>query len=115
MTQRIKNIFRNGIAALLIFVAAPALAELTISTAEWPEIRTASRILALPAIQQAVAEIEAAADRTIVIYFPGGDHGEHWAQELRQWLIVLGIKGEKIQLAPGSGMISALLLKTERS
>jgi len=49
----------------------------------------------------------------VTIRYPGGDKGNAWALELREWLVALGIPSNYIVLEPGSGGQDRLLLLLE--
>lgn len=105
-----RQLISNTLVVLWLFLISPANAQIIISNTDWPEIRTASRVLSMAAVKRAVDEFEAQPNRAITIFFPGGDQGQQWAQELKDWMVVLGIKGEKIQFAAGSGDPNSLSL-----
>ena len=80
---------------------------------DWTRITSATSVLQLPALARVVREFEADEDVVIVIQYPGGDDGNQWAFELRDWLVALGIGSSKIKLRPGSGAPDAIMIKTE--
>lgn len=69
---------------------------------EWNIPRTASSILAMPALQAAMQAFQSSKHSRMVIKYPGGDEGTLWAHELRGWLISLGVASRHIELIPGS-------------
>ena len=80
---------------------------------DWVKIKNATSVLQLPALQRVVSQFEADDGSAIVIQYPGGDRGNQWAIELRDWLVSLGISSNEIQLQPGSGVPEAIVIKTE--
>lgn len=40
--------------------------------------------------------------QTIYLRYPGGEEGELWVEELKDWFVSLGVPSEKIQVSPGS-------------
>ena len=80
---------------------------------DWVKIKNATSVLQLPALQRVVSEFEANEKSKIVIQYPGGDEGNDWAIELRNWLVALGISSHEIQMQPGSGVPQAIVIKTE--
>lgn len=45
------------------------------------------------------------------IKYPGGDEGTLWVNELRSWLIALGLSSERIELIPGSAISTTIELE----
>ncbi|MDJ0956964.1 MAG: hypothetical protein QNI91_08915 [Arenicellales bacterium] len=82
---------------------------------DWVKVKNATTLLQLPALQRVVNEFEKKEQSKIVIRHPGGDGGNEWAIELRDWLVALGISTEEIQLQPGSGVPQAIAITTEVS
>lgn len=80
---------------------------------DWIKIANATSVLQLPALQRVVDQFEANENSKIVIQYPGGDAGNEWAVELRDWLVSLGVSVNEIELQPGSGTPEALVVKTE--
>ena len=90
-----------------------ARADEVIHLSDWRQVRNATAVLQLPALQRVVGRYEAEAGSKIIIRFPGGDEGSAWATELRDWLVSLGISSSEIRLEPGSGIPQAIVLATE--
>ena len=44
---------------------------------------------------------------------PGGDDGNAWALEFREWLVALGVPSHFITLEPASGGVDRLLILVE--
>lgn len=80
---------------------------------DWIKVKNATTLLQIPALQRVVNEFEKKEQSRIVIRHPGGDGGNEWALELRDWLVALGISTEEIQLQPGSGVPQAIAITTE--
>ena len=80
---------------------------------DWIKVKNATTLLQIPALQRVINEFEKNEQSKIVIRHPGGDGGDEWAIELRDWLVALGISTEEIQLQPGSGVPQAIAITTE--
>ena len=80
---------------------------------DWVKVKNATTLLQIPALQRVVNEFEKEEQSKIVIRHPGGDGGNEWAIELRDWLVALGISTEEIHLQPGSGVPQAIAITTE--
>lgn len=69
---------------------------------EWSVPKKAATILAMPAIQNSMQKLQNDLTSLLKIKYPGGDEGTLWANELRSWLIALGLSSKRIELIPGS-------------
>ena len=100
---------------LAAIVAWPTLsaAQEIIYRRDWDQVRSAVSVLQLPALQRVVSRLEMAPNANMVIRCPGGDEGNAWAIELRNWLVALGISLDVIELQPGSGLPQAISIKIE--
>ena len=85
-------------------------AEEVIHYHDWVRLNTAVSVLQLPSLRRVISEYENTSNGRIVISYPGGDDGNAWAEELRGWLVSLGIGVEHITLQPGSGVPQALVI-----
>ncbi len=86
--------------APLIAGAAGAVREL--SAADWDRPRSADTVRALPVLVDLMAELDRAPGRRLVVRHPGGEHGLLWAEELRAWLVALGLPSSQVALVPGA-------------
>jgi hypothetical protein len=80
---------------------------------DWPDRRTTKTVLSIPPIKKLLALFIEDPRRQVTIRYPGGDKGNAWALELREWLVALGIPSSYIVLEPGSGGQDRLLLLLE--
>ena len=80
---------------------------------DWEKVTSAVSVLQLPALQRVFGSFESGEDMLIVIQYPGGDAGNAWAIELRDWLVAFGIRLDKIELQPGSGVPGAIAIRAE--
>ena len=85
----------------------PMLAE------NWPDRRTTQTVLSILPIKKLLALFVENPSHHVTIRYPGGDKGNSWALELREWLVALGIPTSYIGLEPGSGGQDRLLLLLE--
>ena len=70
---------------------------------QWEAAREGERILALPVLQQLVNGWDAHPGQKIELRYPGGEEGELWVGELRDWLVSLGVASSAMLAVPGSG------------
>jgi len=77
----------------------------------WSTPRTAERIIALDGLAERVLKM--AADEQLVIDHPAGEEGVLWAQELRGWLVALGVSSAQIKLQVSEVSRDSLQLSIE--
>ena len=93
--------------------ASDTLLEQPIFGEDWPDRRTTKTVLSLPPVKQLLELFVEDPRQRVTVRYPGGDKGNAWAQELREWLVALGIPSNYIVLEPGSGGQDRLLLLLE--
>ena len=96
---------RQGIPEILL--EQPILGE------DWPDRRTTKTVLSILPIKKLLELFVENPRHQVTIRYPGGDKGNAWALELREWLVALGIPSNYIVLEPGSGGQDRLLLLLE--
>tara|TARA_Y100000588_G_C13474752_1_gene594134 strand:+ start:61 stop:432 length:372 start_codon:yes stop_codon:yes gene_type:complete len=79
----------------------------------WPDRRTTKSVISILPIKKLLELFVENPNYRVTIRYPGGDMGNTWALELREWLIALGIPSNYIVLEPGSGGQDRLLLLLE--
>ena len=89
------------------------LLERPILAKNWPDRRTAKTVLSILPIKKLLELFVENPSHRVTIRYPGGDKGNAWALELREWLVALGIPSSYIVLEPGSGGQDRLLLLLE--
>jgi hypothetical protein len=97
---------------ILICTAARAAGSVEVISAEdWARPRTGESLVELPALQRTVRNFLAqTGGRRIVIHHPRGEEGVLWAEELRGWLVALGIPFDDIVVSDESSRIDAIEL-----
>jgi len=73
-----------------------------LSAADWARPRSGEVVVGLEPVAEVVHQLMQQPASQLIIRFPGGDEGSLWAQELRAWLISLGISSNRIRVVPGS-------------
>ncbi len=89
-------------------VAAPGA---IITAEQWARPRSGDSVVKLPGLATLVEAVERDAASRLVVRFAGGDEGSLWAEELRSWLVALGLPSARIQLEPGLPQSDALRLE----
>ncbi len=78
---------------------------------EWSIPKNATTILAMPAVRNIMGKLKKNISTSLEIRYPGGDEGTLWANELRSWLIALGLSSKRIELIPGSAVSTTIELE----
>jgi len=73
-----------------------------LSAYDWARPRSGEMVVGLEPVAAVVHQLMQRPASQLIIRFPGGDEGSLWAQELRAWLISLGIGSDRIRVSPGS-------------
>ncbi len=92
-----------------IYAQCAATAEL-LPRAEWPAVPTGAAVVQIPSLQRVMLRFQGMADGVIIVRYPGGDLGNAWAAELREWLVALGVSYARVILEPGSGIPDTIVL-----
>lgn len=101
------------VTALSMMAAVPVWATEYISREEWPQIQRGIQVTQYAKLSGVVNELDRTADGSIVVLHPGGEAGHHWANEIRDWLVALGVPSRRIALRPGSGVPDAIGVRVE--
>ena len=78
---------------------------------DWAIPKQASTVLKMPSIQSTMNKLDKEQDSILILRYPGGDEGTLWANELRSWLVALGLSSNRIVLVPGSSAIDIIELE----
>lgn len=100
---------------LLPIAGHPTQPVAEITSSEWARPRDGEGITRLPGLQEVVQALLGWRDGRIVVRYPGGEEGILWAEELRSWLVTLGIASSQIELVPGAKRADAIELSPVRS
>ena len=109
----LENMNRTIIAGITLFFATNIFAadvEL-LHANEWSVPKQASTVLEMPAIHKSMKKMQINANSLLKIKYPGGDEGTLWVNELRSWLIALGLSSKRIELVPGSAISTTIELE----
>ena len=78
---------------------------------EWAVPKQASTLLTMPAISKSMQKLQQNVNSVLRLKYPGGDEGTLWVNELRSWLIALGLSSKRIELVPGSAISTTIELE----
>jgi hypothetical protein len=100
-------------ALALAALGAQAETGCAVSAAEWSRPRSAAMVGALPGVRDCVQAWLAAPERRLILVSAPGEEGGLWANELRDWLIALGVPSSAIELRAVGTDKELLLLRLE--
>ena len=89
------------------------LFEMPLRYQDWPQRRSAHTVLELDPVRAVLSVFSEDGDQNVIVRHPGGDGGNAWALEFREWLVALGVPSTFITLEPGSGGADRLLILVE--
>ena len=76
---------------------------LVLRAEQWEAARDGEQLLALPVLKQLVNRWAEKPGQKIEMRYPGGEEGELWVEELKDWLVSLGVASAYLSAVPGSG------------
>ena len=107
--------FGDGLFAQMdVPAGAPVtLLEMPLRYQDWPQRRSARAVLELDLVRAVLSVFSEEGGQNVIVRHPGGDGGNAWALEFREWLVALGVPSHFITLEPGSGGSDRLLILVE--
>ena len=82
-----------------------------ITADEWARPRSGESLVRMPALKSTVREYlgeDKQRGRRILIRHPRGEEGVLWAEELRGWLVALGVPSTDVAVSPESTRANAI-------
>ncbi|MCW9048400.1 MAG: hypothetical protein OQK46_10015 [Gammaproteobacteria bacterium] len=83
----------------------------------WDIPRHGEALLTVPELSKVMQVWMDDPSRKIELRYPGGEEGELWVEELKDWFVSLGVPSNIIQLIPGShaeDIINIVIIKAEK-
>ena len=102
---------------MLLLLSSPLVAsafDWTLSAEEWARPRSAQRILSLQPVSESVRLWMQSPGYQLVIKYPGGEEGALWGEELKDWLVALGVPSSGIEAVPGHVRNDELMIVLRR-
>ena len=93
--------------------AALAGGNYPLSHEQWSLPKNVESILQMGAIKNTLTDFQKTPASNLLILYPGGDEGTLWANELKAWLVSLGIPSRQIELRPGSGDSNVIEMRVD--
>jgi hypothetical protein len=101
---------RFFLTCLLLFPLAVAAGPFTLNAEDWARPRSGEALVRLPALSGALEAFERQADGVLVIRHSADEAGQLWADELRGWLVALGVSSARIKFDARVDVQGVLLL-----
>lgn len=101
----------TGLCLAMLVTSTAGAESYDIPAATWQQPRSAGSIKAIPAVQQAVAELLKAKGQALVIRHGSDEEGTLWGAELHDWLISLGLAPGMMRLEVSDALAGALQLE----
>ena len=98
---------------LLLTLPVPLSAEsVTITADQWAGPRSGESIIRFERLNKLVETLDQSPGNQILIRHAEGENGTLWAEELRLWLVSLGIPSGRIVLNAGLGQSDTIIVET---
>jgi len=109
----LRNMNKSIIATvILLFVTNAFAADVELLHAnEWSVPKQTTTLLAMPAISKSMRKLQNTTNSVLKIKYPGGDEGSLWVNELKSWLVALGLSSNRIELVQGSAISTTIELE----
>ena len=111
------NFLRVTTVAVLVFVVSGASAAEQVwllGADEWAQPRDGTVMVKMTPLPEVIRAWQGKPHRRLVIRYPGGEEGLLWANELRSWLVALGVPLEQQELVAGSRQPDQIELELTR-
>lgn len=109
------SMFRATLIFVLILPALAGAEGISLSLDQWKQMDRGQKVIELAPLKKLMQAVESAPDSSISIRYPGGDQGMAWVEQLRDWLVSLGVASSRMILEPGSGEADVILLQLQSS
>ena len=85
-----------------------------VSADEWARPRSAEVILTMEPVVQSVRLWMQSPGHQLLIKHPGGEEGLLWGEELKDWLVSLGVSSSDVRTIPGHARNDELIIVLRR-
>lgn len=106
ITLKMNNSIRVLLLLFLSQISLSLSAEpnmIAVTAEQWAIPRHGERLLKMPEVKKIMNLWHKNPQQMIEISYPGGEGGELWLTELKDWLIALGVSSANIKSIVGSG------------
>ena len=102
------------LASSFLIVSTVFAEPLALTPADWARPRTGEALVRQPVLSELLKSFEREPDNVIVIAHATGEAGQLWAEELRAWLVALGVSSARIRLAARPELKDTLTLDVRK-
>lgn len=81
---------------------------------DWARPRDGAAMVQMPPLPEVIEAWEQQPGQRLIVRYPGGEEGLLWANELRSWLVALGIPSQHQELIAGSRQPDRIELELTR-
>jgi len=111
------DFLRRLSAVLLCVTASVALAAdgvWLLGADDWARPREGASMVQMPPLAEVVEAWGQQPGQRLIVRYPGGEEGLLWANELRSWLVALGMPSKNLELVAGSRQPDQIELELKR-
>jgi len=111
----------SATAAIILLMAGTGIAQARaadgwrLDASDWARPRSGVALVGMAPLPEVVRSWSEADGKDIAILHAGGEAGELWARELRDWFIALGVPGNRVRLEVGGAGPASLRLELRES
>ena len=81
---------------------------------QWDLVKQGEQVLDLAVLKQPLDAWSSQSNMAVELRYPGGEEGELWVEELKDWLISLAIPSKYLFAVAGSGEADVIIIKIVR-
>ena len=78
---------------------------------QWDLVKRGEQLLEMSVLQELVDAWSLQQGQAVELRYPGGEEGELWVEELKDWLISLAIPSKYLLAVAGSGEADVIIVK----
>jgi hypothetical protein len=101
---------RNLLFTVLLLPSLAGAGTYLLDGEQWARPRSGGVVVSMRPVADGVREWRRTPGSRLVIGYPGGEEGSLWAQELKDWLVSLGIPSSAVDTVPGSPRPDAIAI-----
>lgn len=116
MTKKIFKLIAISIGLILTMEAVAQNMSTELRSETWDMSRHGEVMLKMPELSKITKAWMLNPQQVIELRYPGGEEGELWVEELKDWLVSLGVPSSAVRISPGSmaeDIINLELIKAE--
>lgn len=80
---------------------------------KWSLPKKTENVIQMKSIKHVLSDFDKSPTSELLILYPGGDEGTLWANEVKAWLVSLGVSSRQIELRPGSSDSNVIEMRVD--